>query len=115
MRKIVIQAKRYKCPVGNHAVQEVVAAIRFYRGAEGMVVTNSTFTSSARALAEKNDVTLIDGTKLSQLHTTCTAEHVAAKTAKESATEIESLKARLAELTSEAARTTEAKGKGLSD
>jgi hypothetical protein len=67
-RKIIVQAKRYNQPVGNHAVQEVVAAIRFYRGTEGMVVTNSTFTASARALADKNDVRLIDGNRLEQLH-----------------------------------------------
>jgi hypothetical protein len=68
IRKVIIQAKRYNQPVGNHAVQEVVAAIRFYRGTEGMVVTNSTFTPSARALAEKNEIVLIDGAKLEQLH-----------------------------------------------
>lgn len=67
-RKVIIQAKRYNQPVGNHAVQEVVAAIRFYRGTEGMVVTNSTFTPGARALAEQNEIVLIDGAKLEQLH-----------------------------------------------
>jgi hypothetical protein len=53
-RKVVIQAKRYSGSVGNHAVQEVVGAVSFYSGTEGCVVTNSTFTPSARALAQKN-------------------------------------------------------------
>jgi HJR/Mrr/RecB family endonuclease len=30
-RKIAIQAKRYKGSVGNAAVQEIVAALKFYR------------------------------------------------------------------------------------
>jgi len=63
-KTIVIQAKRYKGPVGNGAVQEVVAAIRFYNAHEGWVVTNSTFTPSARALAHANNVRLIDGNQL---------------------------------------------------
>ena len=52
-RNIIIQAKRYSGAVGNKAVQEVVGAILFYGGTEGCVVTNSTFTPAARALAEK--------------------------------------------------------------
>lgn len=63
-KKIVIQAKRYIKPVGNKAVQEVTAALRFYNADEAWVVTNATFTRSARALAHKNDVKLVDGTAL---------------------------------------------------
>jgi hypothetical protein len=63
-RKIIIQAKRSQKPVGNKAVQEVTAALRFYGGDEAWVVTNAAFTPSARALAHKNDVRLIDGTTL---------------------------------------------------
>jgi restriction system protein len=63
-KTIAIQAKRYKGPVGNGAVQEVVAAIRFYNADEGWVVTNSTFTPSALALAHANNVRLIDGSHL---------------------------------------------------
>ncbi len=66
-RTIVIQAKRFRGSVGNHAVQEVVGAVKFYGGTEGLVVTNSTFTRSARALAQKNDIRLIDGAQLEQL------------------------------------------------
>ncbi len=63
-RTIVIQAKRYRGSVGNKAVQEVVAAVKFYSADEGWVVTNSTFTASAKALANANSVRLIDGYEL---------------------------------------------------
>jgi HJR/Mrr/RecB family endonuclease len=66
-KTLVIQAKRYQGSVGNKAVQEVVSAISFYNGDEGWVITNSTFTPSAKALAQKNSVKLIDGFELSKL------------------------------------------------
>ena len=58
---IVIQAKRYQGSVGNRAVQEVVGAINFYGADEGWVITSGTFTSSAKALAQRNNIRLIDG------------------------------------------------------
>lgn len=63
-RTIVIQAKRYRGTVGNKAIQEVVAAIKFYRADEGWVITSGRFTSSAKALAQANNVRLIDGYSL---------------------------------------------------
>jgi restriction system protein len=63
-RKIAIQAKRYKGSVGNEAVQEVVASVRFYGADEGWVITSGTFTPSAKALAQRNGVKLIDGAAL---------------------------------------------------
>jgi restriction system protein len=42
-------------------VQEVVAALKFYKADEAWVVTNSSFTPSARSLAQANNVRLIDG------------------------------------------------------
>lgn len=63
-RKIIIQVKRYQGPVGNFSVQEVIGAIRFYDGDEGWVITNSTFTASAKALAQKAGIKLIDGRAL---------------------------------------------------
>ena len=63
-KTIVIQAKRYEGSVGNKAVQEVIGAIRFYNGDEGWVITNSTFTKSAKDLAHKNNIRLIDGVDL---------------------------------------------------
>lgn len=56
----VIQAKRYVSAVGNEAVQQAVAARNYYKGDVAVVITNSTFTSSAVALAKKNNVILIN-------------------------------------------------------
>lgn len=58
--RIGIQAKCYTGKVGNSAVQEVVAGKQYYNLNRCMVVTNSTFTSAAVALAKANNVTLWD-------------------------------------------------------
>src|SRR5215469_5282383 len=60
-RSIVIQAKRHGRSVGNRAVQEVAAAVRYYRADEAWVITTGTFTASAKALAQANNVKLVDG------------------------------------------------------
>jgi restriction endonuclease Mrr len=65
--KIVIQAKRYQGSVGNGAVQEVIGAVKFYGTHEGWVVTNSTFTPSAKALAQRSNIKLVDGHTLQNL------------------------------------------------
>lgn len=65
--KFAVQVKYYNNPVGNKAVQEVVAAKSFYKTDRAMVVTNSVFTQQAKTLAEANDVILVDGTDLNQL------------------------------------------------
>jgi hypothetical protein len=57
--KIVIQAKQYTGKVGNAAVQEIYAAKGYYGAHAAMVVTNSDYTSSARALASELGVLLI--------------------------------------------------------
>jgi hypothetical protein len=66
-KKIIIQAKRYKGVVGNKAVQQIISAIQYYGGDEGWVITNSRFTSSARSLAQKANIKLIDGKALSNI------------------------------------------------
>jgi len=63
-KTIIIQAKRYKGSVGNKAVQEVIGAVQFYSGDVGWVITNSIFTTSAKDLAYKGNVKLIDGKML---------------------------------------------------
>jgi restriction endonuclease len=63
-RTIIIQAKRSGAPVGNRAVQEVAAALAYYRGTEAWVVSNSSFTVAARELAQSNRVRLIGGAEL---------------------------------------------------
>lgn len=64
--KYVIQVKFYNTPVGNKAVQEVVGAIGMYKAHKGIVVTNSTFTSSAVELANANNIELVDGEKIEE-------------------------------------------------
>jgi hypothetical protein len=58
----VVQAKFYSTPVGNKAVQEVVASKAYYENApHSIVITNNTFTPSAVKLAEVNSVKLVTG------------------------------------------------------
>lgn len=66
-KTIIIQAKRYQGTVGNKAVQEVISAVQFYRGDEGWVITNSTFTPSAKTLAHRSNIKLIDGKMLDNI------------------------------------------------
>jgi restriction system protein len=55
---IDIQAKRYSKPVGNKAVQEVIAAKAYYRCDEALVISNNSYTKSAKDLAQKVGVSL---------------------------------------------------------
>jgi restriction system protein len=66
-RKIVVQAKRYNKNVGISAVQEIHAAVGFYKAKEAWVVTNSGFTEAAHRLARSNKVRLIGRNELIQL------------------------------------------------
>ena len=66
-KKIAVQAKYYNSPVGNKAVQEVKAAIDFYKADRGLVITNSSFTKAAIELAEANAIKLINGMDLTQI------------------------------------------------
>lgn len=59
-KKVAIQCKKYSGTVGVKAVQEVLAAMRYYACDYGMVVTNSTFTSAAKEIANKTGVVLKD-------------------------------------------------------
>lgn len=65
--RIAVQVKFYGSAVGPAAVQEVVAGSRYYKCDEAWVVTNSTYTPAAVALASSNDVRLIDGNELGWL------------------------------------------------
>jgi len=64
--KIACQAKRQKSPVGNKAVQQVIAAREHYRCQRGLVVTNTRFTTPAKQLAERCKIELWDGKKLKE-------------------------------------------------
>lgn len=63
-KRIVVQAKRYAGRVGISAVQEVLGAVRYWGAARGLVVTNSSFTESARELAARSGVELWDRDRL---------------------------------------------------
>ncbi|CAM5225984.1 DUF2034 domain-containing protein [Alishewanella longhuensis] len=65
--KVAIQCKRFSKPVGNKAVQEVAAARSYYGSDFAVVVTNNTFTKSAKQLANTNDVHLIHYSELGEL------------------------------------------------
>ena len=66
--KVLIQAKCYtNRTVGNSAVQEAVAAMKFYGCNKAMVVTSSTFTREAVELAKANNIDLVDRKQLSEL------------------------------------------------
>lgn len=68
-KRIGVQAKRYSRDqtVGNSAVQEVIAGKLFYDCDEGWVITNCTFTDSAKILAKKATIRLIDREQLIKL------------------------------------------------
>lgn len=56
---VAIQCKMYNQPVGNSAVQEVFSGKEYYDSSLCAVVTNNTYTPSARRLAAKLNVILI--------------------------------------------------------
>ena len=62
--KIAIQCKLYTKPVGNDAVQEVLAGAKYYGCTNACVVTNTSFTKSATKLAASSNVRLLNHRKL---------------------------------------------------
>lgn len=58
--RYAIQCKYYSKPVGNKAVQEAHAGKAYYRCDRAMVMTNNTFTKSARDLARATGTELLD-------------------------------------------------------
>lgn len=58
-KKIAIQCKLYTSPVGNEAVQEVVAGAKLYGCTICCVTTNASYTQAARELASANGVALL--------------------------------------------------------
>lgn len=63
-KRVVVQLKRYACPVGNAAVQATFAGMAHYQANEGWLVTTSSLTKPARELARSTRVRLIDGDEL---------------------------------------------------
>lgn len=58
-KKYGIQCKYYSNPVGNRAVQEAYSGAKYYNCDCSIVMTNSTFTQSAKDLAKKTNVKLM--------------------------------------------------------
>jgi len=65
--KVVIQCKLYSNPVGNSAVQEAIAGMRFEDADYAAVVSNASFTSAARQLATTAGVFLLHHEQLEKL------------------------------------------------
>lgn len=65
--RLVVQCKRYAKPVGNGAVQEVVAARSYWGADRAAVVSNAGFTPAARKLAAATDVLLLHHDALAAL------------------------------------------------
>ena len=57
--RVIIQCKFYSKPVGNKAVQEAHSALGFHAGDRAVVVSNATFTRSAKQLADSTGVLLL--------------------------------------------------------
>ena len=57
-----IQVNRYKGLVKADAVRQVVTALKFYNCDRPMVVTNSSFSQTAKELAGSNGCVLVDRT-----------------------------------------------------
>ena len=62
-----IQTKKYAGNVGNTAVQEVVASMKYYDCDKAMVITTGKFTKGAFELASRNGIQLIDKKGLNEL------------------------------------------------
>ena len=65
--RIVLQCKLYSNPVGNKAVQEAAAGRAHEQAEVGIVVTNSSYTAPAEALAHTNKVLLLHYSELADL------------------------------------------------
>lgn len=66
-KTLVAQCKKYSKPVGNKAVQEVVAGISFYKADVGIVIATNGYTKSAKSLASANNIKLIHHSEIKAL------------------------------------------------
>jgi len=65
--KVVLQCKKYSQPVGNASVQEIIAGKHYEKADIACVVSNNTYTPSAKQLANSTGVYLLHYTELTQL------------------------------------------------
>lgn len=64
---LVAQCKKFMKPVGNKAVQEIVAGMKFYGASIGLVIAPNGYTNSAKKLAEANSIKLIHHSEIESL------------------------------------------------
>lgn len=64
---VAVQCKMYAQPVGNKAVQEALAAQRYYATDHAAVISNAAFTKSAVQLARSAEVLLVHASDLDTL------------------------------------------------
>lgn len=64
--KVVFQCKKYSQPVGNAAVQEIVAGKHFEQADIAVVVSNNSYTQSAKQLASVTGVHFLHYSELEQ-------------------------------------------------
>lgn len=64
---IVVQCKFYTQKVGNKAVQEILAGKTYYKADYAVVVTNNTYTKSAKQLAKTCGVVLLNVKQLKKI------------------------------------------------
>ena len=65
--KLVAQCKKFTKAVGNKAVQEIVAGIKYYQADIGIVIAPNGFTKSAEKLAAANKIKLIHHSQIKDL------------------------------------------------
>jgi len=65
--RVCFQCKRHSQPVGNKAVQEVMAGMRYWNGTHAAVVSTSGYTQSAKELSIVTDVKLLAESELAEL------------------------------------------------
>ena len=65
--KLVAQCKKFTKAVGNKAVQEIVAGIKYYQADTGIVIAPNGFTKSAEKLAAANKIKLIHHSQIKDL------------------------------------------------
>jgi restriction system protein len=66
-RSVVLQCKKYTSPVGNKAVQEAHAGRGFMGASAAAVVTNTSYTQSAKQLASTLGVLLLHHDELADI------------------------------------------------
>jgi restriction system protein len=64
---VAIQCKKYSSPIGNGAVQEVASGMHYWDANVAAVVTNTSYTKSARELAKSVGVLLLHHDELKDL------------------------------------------------